>query len=149
MKKIPTFLVLLMSLPFALAGEGKCKGTTQECLDMMADQVNKRGWVGIQIEPSDLGIKIQSVMENSPALASGLQAEDVLLGINGLLYKDKSPALEEVYKNANPGSTITYSVQRGDQTLEIKVVLGTWPDELKHKYIGRHMLEYHAKKANS
>lgn len=88
-----------------------------------------QGWLGIAIEDSDTGVVVTSVMPESPADQAGLLMEDVILSVDGESVADSEVLIAMVRAKA-PGDVITLEIQRGDETLEIEVTLGTRPDEL-------------------
>ena len=69
-----------------------------------------------------------AVMKNSPAEKAGIKAEDIIISVNGEKIKDDITLSSLVQKN-NIGDTVTLSIQRGDQTLSLKVVLAERPQE--------------------
>ena len=68
-------IVVAMVMP-AVAGEGhKCTASTQDCLNKMANSMNNRGWVGLEID-NDGGMDkmvVTKVVEGSPAEAAGFR----------------------------------------------------------------------------
>ncbi|HET6278451.1 MAG TPA: PDZ domain-containing protein, partial [Candidatus Polarisedimenticolia bacterium] len=76
-------LAVLAAAP-AFAGEGKCNASTQECLDKMAAHMKDSGWVGVELEKSDIGgYEVAKVIPGSPAEEAGIRAGDVLFAMNG------------------------------------------------------------------
>jgi predicted metalloprotease with PDZ domain len=123
----------------------ECTHDTQACLNKMLTAYEKKGWVGIEMDHDKTteGWVITKVEPNSPALEAGLQKGDVLLAVNGLEYgsEDKA-AWKKVKHSMTIGSTITYTVKRGNHKKQVDVTLAKIPGDVMAKWIGRHMQEH-------
>lgn len=65
-------------------------------------------------------IKINRVIESSPAGEAGLKAEDVILEVNGRLASEYTlHTLREMFKKE--GKTYSLKVMRGDETLQVRL----------------------------
>ena len=104
----------------------------------------KRPWLGIRGGPifqdlSDFlgiedGVVISSVFPGSPAEQAGLNSfqnltnyGDVIIGINGLPVSTMEDMVG-YFNSVKPGDTVTLSVLRNRNTIEIEVTLAAWPD---------------------
>jgi C-terminal processing protease CtpA/Prc len=129
-----------------LAGDSKCTHNTQECLDYMATQMKDSGWVGVELEGSDdkYGpMTLTKVVEGSPAAEAGLQKGDVLVAIGGIPLGDgNQEKLTQARASRKPGDSVTWSITRGEQPLEVGIKLGAMPADILARYIGQHMLEH-------
>ena len=67
-----------------------------------------------------------AVIKGSPADKAGIQAEDVVLEVNGVKV-DENNALTNLVQRYNIGDTITLKIQRGDKTMDIPVILTERP----------------------
>jgi len=68
------------------------------------------------------GVRVEGVVEGSPAASAGVRAGDVVLAIDGKPVPDLqgyAAALREL----TPGQTISVDLQRGDERLTIRVVV--------------------------
>ena len=84
-------------------------------------------YLGIRFENSADGAHIVEVVANSPAEAAGLQPGDVITAVNGdALTQDHS--LLDVIDTLSADDTITLSVTRGSETLELEATLGVRPE---------------------
>jgi len=141
--------IVALSVP-AFAGEGyeKCGAGTQECLDKMAAKMQARGWVGVELEKDeDKGsMTVTRVVPGSPAEASGLQAGDKLVALNGYAFgnKENHKSLQAAYEGMKPGKEITYTVNRHGHDKKVSITLANVPEEVMAKWIGGHMLEHAA-----
>lgn len=136
----------LVSLVCAGDHEPRCTAEAQECLDMMAQEFQHRGWVGIEMDQDGESgeMYLTRVVPDSPAQRAGLRSGDVLLSLNHVEFCEKNKAkMYEVRKDWTPGKRITYTVLRDGETLEISLKLGEIPDHVLAQWVGRHMLEGH------
>ena len=87
------------------------------------EQTKGRGFLGVQLESDDKGLKIRDVVPKGPAQNSGLQKEDLILELDG-----KKP--ESVYtftklvSDRKAGEKIKLKLQRGEAVMEKEVALG-------------------------
>ncbi len=111
----------------------------------IADQLVKNGqvvhpFIGIQYVPlnpalaAQLGVQIQDgevvgqVVPGSPAATAGLQPEDIITAIDGQPLQGES-ALAEAINGHKPGDTVTFSVLRRQQQMNLSVTLGELPTQ--------------------
>jgi len=143
---LPALLALLV--PVALAGEGhyKCDKSTQECLDMMAAKMAKKGWLGIELDGSkETGeLSVKKVVSDSPAEKAGLKAGDVLVAMDGVAFANDAnkEKLEKMWQSMTPGKKVTYTVSRYGKKQEVTATLAKLPNEILAQWIGNHMLEH-------
>ena len=69
------------------------------------------------------GANVISVMEDSPAEAAGLQAKDVITAVDGKAIAGRD-ALADTIHACKAGDTLTLSVYRQGETLEVSVTVG-------------------------
>lgn len=85
----------------------------------------KRAWLGVNIEnntPLNMGVVVKEVVKNSPAEAAGIKEGDIIIALNG----NNIPHLErlkEMILIEEPGKTVTLTVIRGKNKMEIPVKL--------------------------
>jgi hypothetical protein len=99
----------------------------------------QRGWLGVSIEvvPESMaaqlgtpkkGVMVGNVVEGSPADTAGIQANDMIVAINGEeVAGDVGPAVDLI-KSRKPGETINVGILRGNQPMTLKVTLGSRAD---------------------
>jgi putative serine protease PepD len=84
-------------------------------------------FVGVELNSnSSGGAQVSQVEPNSPGQAAGLNQYDVITAINGQKVNSTEAFIATV-DNFKPGQTITLSVTRGGQTLQLHVTLGVRP----------------------
>lgn len=148
MKKALVLICVLalaaMVAPLA-AGEEKCSEDAATCLRHMADKLKTRGWVGLELDHTAEGaMVVKKVIGDSPAQAAGFQAGDVLAALDGVAYgEENKAALKAAYAKVIPGHTVTYTVRRGGESIDLPVELAKLPETVMAQWIGHHMLAYH------
>ena len=72
------------------------------------------------------GDVIIQVVPGSPAAQAGLKSGDVITKVDQTEITDEA-TLGQVINSHKPGDTVTLTIQRGNQTMEVKVTLGERP----------------------
>ena len=75
-----------------------------------------------------VGVYIQSVEADGPAAKAGLQAEDIIIELDGTAIENHSD-LSRVLRNREPGDAVGVTVFRGGKKLNLTIVLGEKPVE--------------------
>ena len=125
-----------------------CEYDTQTCLDMMVDELESRGWVGIELDqdPESGTLTVRRVVAGSPAEEGGFQAGDVLLAAGGVRYApENEDELKKLRLGMVPGAKVSYTVGRAGKEIDIDVVLAALPKDVLAQWVGMHMIE-HAKR---
>ena len=73
------------------------------------------------------GWRIIDVVPGGPADDAGMEADDIIVGIDGTRMRNGDEVISYLEANTLPGETVTMEVVRNSQTLEIPVVLGKRP----------------------
>ncbi|RTZ88948.1 MAG: hypothetical protein DSY92_09880 [Planctomycetota bacterium] len=68
------------------------------------------------------GVRIEGVVDDSPAQLAGLKAGDRLISLDGHVVKDLR-GYSNLLKELEPGDTVMLMIQREEMTVEIKVTL--------------------------
>lgn len=121
-------IAVIAVLPaFAGGDHGKCKYSTQDCLDHMATKMKGSGWVGVELDTDVAeGYAVTKVFPGSPAEAAGIQAGDVLVALNGVtINQDKEDALMKARKDWKPGQSVTYTIKRNGSERQVPLTLAT------------------------
>jgi serine protease Do len=93
-----------------------------------------RGWLGVSVEETPAasgrpaGVTVASVERGGPASHAGLHVGDALLAVNGDKVSS-SRALIRAVAAVAPGSSVTITVRRGGQQMDIPVTVGRRPSE--------------------
>lgn len=145
-----SLLALLLPMVPARAGDEKCPEEAAVCAQHMADQLRRRGWVGINMEhDKEHGrVSITRVIPGSPAQKAGLQEGDLLVALNQVIYSEENEAkLKQEHEAFRPGKTAVFTVERGGRRMDIEVRLEEIPEAVLSQWIGQHMLDYHITEA--
>ena len=109
---------------------------------LLRDGQVRRGWIGV--EPRDLtpefaenfklpikaGVLITGVLQDGPASKGGLKPGDVVVSVSGKPVSNTAQLLNRVAALA-PGDSAAFGVQRGAQTLELKLEVAQRPKLLR------------------
>lgn len=112
--------------------------TTDVVNQLIEFQTVKRPYIGIEGVSVDektakeynipIGIYVYTVQKNSPAEKSGLQKGDVITKIEGIEIKSVNELNKEKNKH-NIGDTVTLSVFKNGENIEIQIPLEETPEE--------------------
>lgn len=80
-------------------------------------------YLGVELDSDADGCKVVKVKDKSAADKAGIKADDVLIQIDGKAL-DGQNALRALLSNKKVGDTITLTVQREKEKIELKVTLG-------------------------
>jgi serine protease Do len=114
----------------ALAGKQLSRpwlGVRYQVIDAGVAQANKLAvdhgaWITSGTDST--GATTPAVETGSPAAKAGLKDNDVITAVDGTTIDTNNPLIELLAEH-QPGSTVTLTVQRGSQSLQIQVTLTT------------------------
>lgn len=89
-----------------------------------------RPYLGIQAQATKQGVQVMGVEAGGPAAVGGLQAGDLIVGVEGGQSIDPSEALDTILFQKKPGDTVTLDVIRGGQQTTVDITLGERPTVL-------------------
>lgn len=125
------------------------------CLAVLHDLVNDvylkegEGYIGIRMrdeladvpaDPKPRGvIRVLQVMPDSAAQHAGLQLNDLIVGLNDLVWHEGSASLPfmEKIRQLKPDSKIMLKVLRGGNLMDIEVTLGRRPLIVDNLFLGK------------
>ena len=108
--------------------------------DLISEGKVLRGWLGVKISPIDEDMKnalnleskegalVSEVIKDSPADLAGLQAKDIITGMNSINVSDVNELRNKV-SNAKPGEIIIFNIVRNKTQQNIMVTLGLRPNQ--------------------
>ncbi|MFQ5462078.1 MAG: S1C family serine protease [Phycisphaerae bacterium] len=99
----------------------------------------KQGWLGVSIksvsdetaEQLDIvgrGVIVLNVLNDSPAANGGIEANDIIMAINGDPVTGEAGSVVELVSGHAPGETVDVTVLRGGKERTLKVTLGSRSD---------------------
>jgi len=80
-------------------------------------------YLGVELDDEAKGCKVSKVIEKSAAALAGLKVDDMILKFDTLSLGDRRDLRNALIKK-NIGDTITLTVQRGKEMIDLKVKLG-------------------------
>jgi serine protease Do len=86
------------------------------------------GYLGVYVEETKDGLKVDDVRPDSPADQAGIKTGDLLLKVNNRRLGDRNELNLRVWQR-RPGDRVTFTVKRGAEELSIEVVLSKHPDD--------------------
>jgi S1-C subfamily serine protease len=88
----------------------------------------KKAFIGIKFgkHEDEKGFRLMEIIENSPAAKAGLEANDVLLKIDGKEIDDVEK-LRDAVQAHKPGDKIKLTIKRSDKEMEVTVTAGEMP----------------------
>jgi serine protease Do len=79
--------------------------------------------LGVSLQPVTGGLKVLTVMPNSPAASAGLIPDDIIVSANGRATSSVD-GLQAILRDAGHGASVPLAVKRGDQQLTLTATLG-------------------------
>lgn len=83
--------------------------------------------VTVQDNPNAEGVVVFAMVKDSPGAQAGLQKDDLLLEIDGLVLKSQAD-LQDYVKRKMSGETVWLTFRRGEEERQIQVTLAPHPD---------------------
>ncbi len=126
-------LVMLAGGAIAMASSGK-DGEVINPLDQ-ATVLQEAGkpWLGITASQTSDGLTVASVIADSPADSAGLQRGDVITATNGTTVSNLRE-LREQLKDKVAGDTVSLTIDRDGQTMDVSVTLGEPLEPLRERH---------------
>ncbi|NNF21238.1 MAG: PDZ domain-containing protein [Saprospiraceae bacterium] len=82
-----------------------------------------RGHMGVYIEDDENGVLVTEIIEGTAAEKAGLQANDIITGINGNSLSG-TDALMDAMEGKKSGETVKVTYKRGEETMSTDLTLG-------------------------
>lgn len=119
------------------SGDGRSESTVKN-VRVLARGIDpdaaQRGWLGVSIENISeaksgqagvAGVMVLNVVEGSPADTAGLEANDVIVSINGQAVGNEVGPAVDLIKNRKPGETINIGIVREGKPMTVSATLGS------------------------
>lgn len=136
---VTTILAMAFAVPvFAGANCGShATAATANAQEACVGKTSKSAaWAGACLQRSASGqVTVTDVAKGSPAARSGLKSGDIVLAVNGYDLSDaEDRAMCASKASCKVGSQLTYTVQRGSSTKDIKLKLEKMPANATAKF---------------
>ncbi|MCL4201577.1 MAG: PDZ domain-containing protein [Pirellulaceae bacterium] len=79
--------------------------------------------LGIVLEDSDQGPRVNRVLDDSGAAKAGVKAGDVVVELDDQAVADRDSLIEAI-RQRSPGDKVRLKVRRGEETLNVEAILG-------------------------
>ena len=106
-----------------------CPREVEKCIAAMREELQRRGAVGMAIVSrqekgrKEIPLEVDEILEEGPADKAGIRKGDVVVEWDGIvLSEDTGPLFDETHRNLSVGSAVVYTVMRGKERLDIRVV---------------------------
>jgi S1-C subfamily serine protease len=130
-------------------GFQKCEKSFQVCIDELVAQMRERGWLGIL----DLGMNdngqfvIRNLAAEGPAAMGGFEEGDILVTFNGKKIRSYQDLLN-YHQSLKAGQIVQYTVLRGEEEMEIDVLLREGVADVISGWIGDYIMTHYVKVEN-
>ncbi|MGB9741212.1 MAG: S1C family serine protease [Candidatus Bathyarchaeales archaeon] len=108
----------------ALIHNGSYDGHSYLGLELADMSYETAQQIGVNIT---YGVRVGGYLNPSPARDYGIQIDDIIITLNGTQIRNVDDLACYLEENTIPGDTVTITVVRGNQQLDIPVVLGKRP----------------------
>ena len=81
------------------------------------------------------GVMIVTVSPDSAAAAAGLQVEDVVTAVDGTAVESIEGFIDQISAKS-PGDSVTISVERNGESIDLTATLGAHPDDAARAFLG-------------
>lgn len=88
----------------------------------------ERGYLGVSVQDSDAGVRLDRVLAGSPAAKAGLRVGDVLTTVGDVRIESMAD-VDRVLGKAQAGSKVAVGVRNDDGARAVTIVLGKRPSE--------------------
>src|SRR5689334_2859962 len=98
-------------------------------LALLAATAAAAPWIGIALEKGPTGVRVKSVLADTPGERAGIHEGDEVLSIDGAAVHT-SRELIDLVAQKGVGTKIAVAIQRGDKKLDIQLALEARPDQI-------------------
>lgn len=128
----------------------KCNAPAGECERAIRSMASGRRYLGARVEEMNPGVRIASIIPESPAQRGGLGDGDRLMVINGhSLLRGDIKEFKRILSNAKETGWLSIIVQRSGILKKVDVRLEPYSKAQIDKIVAQHMAESHSQAATT
>jgi S1-C subfamily serine protease len=131
-----------MAMPARAEEFQKCTKDFQTCINELAKQLQKRGWIGFSLSQIDGKIVVAGTAQEGPARKAGFEPGDVIVSLNGTKY-DNVKELAKAHAQFKVGDILSYKVVRDGKEQELDVLLTEATSGIIGLWMGEHIVEHY------
>jgi C-terminal processing protease CtpA/Prc len=139
--------VAVAALAAAAAEEPKkCSASAKECELQIRQMLAGRRYLGVQIEDTNPGVMIKSIVPNGPAERSDLRSGDRIMSINGhdITQKNVHDFKSEIDRSSGSGGRLWIIVRRNGIFMKVEARLEPMSKQQIDKVVAQHLQQSHA-----
>ena len=123
----------------------KCNSPAAECERAIRQMLSARIYLGVQLEELNGGLRIKSIVPESPAQRGGLGEGDRLMVVNGQsLLKADIRFFKHIISDTKESGRLSLIIERGGILKKIDVRLEPYPKAQIDKIVAQHLAEAHS-----
>ena len=128
----------------------KCNSSAMECERAIRSMASGRRYLGALVEEINPGLRVASIIPDSPAQRGGLGEGDRLMVINGrsLRYGDINE-FKRILSEAKETGRLSILVARGGILKKVDVWLAPYTKAQIDKMVAQHLAEQHSQSATT
>lgn len=98
--------------------------SNDDAISSSLPQEGEQGYLGITVYDTENGVQVRWVEPRSGAAEAGIEREDIITAVDGEPI-ESSEQLQELIADQSAGNTLTLSILRDDEGIDIEVTLGS------------------------
>jgi predicted metalloprotease with PDZ domain len=128
----------------------KCNAPAGECERAIRSMASGRRYLGALVQNTDTGLRVASIIADSPAQRGGLGEGDRVMAINGRsLVRGDIKEFKRILSEAKETGRLSITVARGGILKKVDVWLEPYTKAQIDKIVAQHMAESHSQAATT
>jgi predicted metalloprotease with PDZ domain len=128
----------------------KCNSSAMECERAIRSMASGRRYLGALVQETNVGLRIESIITDSPAQRGGLGEGDRLMQINGRsLLRADIKQFKRILSEAKETGRLSITVARGGILKKVDIWLEPYTKAQIEKIVAQHMAEQHSQAATT
>ena len=143
-------LVLATTAPAQERPTKKCNSSAMECERAIRSLASGRRYLGAMVEETNPGLRVVSLVPDSPAQRGGLGEGDRLMRINGRsLVRGDIKEFKRILSEAKETGRLSILVARGGILKNVDIWLAPYTKAQIDKIVAQHMADSHSQSATT